>query len=114
MFNAVESIIKDRLVAYIKSLMNEDGSFSGDYAGEVDTRFSYCAVSILSLLDSLGEIDRGLARDFVLSCQNSDGAFGGVPAAESHAAYVFTAVGALKILGDTELLDRDKLGMWLS
>ena len=94
--------------------MNEDGSFSGDYAGEVDTRFSYCAVSILSLLNSLDEIDRGLARDFVLSCQNIDGAFGAVPLAESHAAYVFTAVGALKILGVTDLLDRDKLGMWLS
>jgi len=37
-----------------------------------------------------------------------------VPAAESHAAYVFTAVGALKILGETDLIDRDKLGMWLS
>lgn len=37
-----------------------------------------------------------------------------MPGAESHAAYVFTAVGALKILGDEDLIDRDKLGMWLS
>jgi geranylgeranyl transferase type-2 subunit beta len=73
----------------------------------VDTRFSYCAVSILSLLDRLDEIDREKVRDFVLRCKNIDGAFGGYPSAESHAAYVFTAVGTLKILGDVDLLDRD-------
>ena len=94
--------------------MNEDGSFSGDYAGEVDTRFSYCAVSILSLLNRLDEIDKEKARDFILQCKNIDGAFGGVPSAESHAAYVFTAVGTLKILGEIDVLDRDQLGMWLS
>jgi len=37
-----------------------------------------------------------------------------MPGAESHAAYVFTAVGTLKILGDIDLIDRDKLGVWLS
>ena len=114
MYNATYAINTERLVNYVKSLQNEDGSFSGDYAGEVDTRFSYCAVSIMALLDRLDEIDRGKARDFVLSCQNSDGAFGGVPAAESHAAYVFTAIGALKILDEIDVIDRDKLGLWLS
>jgi len=37
-----------------------------------------------------------------------------MPGAESHAAYVFTAIGALKILGDLDLVDKDKLGFWLS
>jgi geranylgeranyl transferase type-2 subunit beta len=86
----------------------------GDYAGEVDTRFSYCALSALSLLDKLDTIDREKARDFILKCKNIDGAFGGMPGAESHAAYVFTAIGALKILGDIDMIDCDKLGMWLS
>lgn len=95
-------------------LQNEDGSFCGDYAGEVDTRFSYCAISALSLLNKLDKIDRVKARDFVLSCQNVDGAFGGMPGAESHAAYVFCCIGALKILGDEKLCDIDKLGLWLS
>jgi geranylgeranyl transferase type-2 subunit beta len=85
----------------------------GDYGGEVDTRFSYCAVSALSLLNKLDLIDKVKARDFVLRCKNIDGAFGGVPGAESHAAYVFTGVGALKILGDVDLIDCDKLGEWL-
>ncbi len=49
-----------------------------------------------------------------MRCKNIDGAFGGMPGAESHAAYVFTAIGTLKILGDTDLVDCDKLGLWLS
>lgn len=114
MYNAVNTIRIDKLVEFVKSLQNADGSFSGDHAGEVDTRFSYCAVSILSLLNKLDEIDRVKARNFILKCKNIDGAFGGMPGAESHAAYVFTAIGTLKILGDTDLIDTDKLGMWLS
>jgi geranylgeranyl transferase type-2 subunit beta len=50
------------------SLQNEDGSFNGDYAGEIDTRFSYCAVSALSLLGRLDAIDKIKARDFLISC----------------------------------------------
>lgn len=95
-------------------MQNEDGSFKGDYAGEVDARFSYCAVSTLSLLNKLDLINKDKARDFILRCKNIDGAFGGVPGAESHAAYVFCTIGTLKILGDEDLIDRDKLGLWLS
>ena len=39
------------------SLQNSDGSFNGDYAGEIDTRFSYCAISGLSLLNKLDKIN---------------------------------------------------------
>ena len=108
------AIKTDAAAKYIASLQNPDGSFKGDHAGEVDTRFSYCAVSALSLLGKLDLIDREKATEFILKCKNIDGAFGGMPGAESHAAYVFTAIGTLKILGDIDLIDRDKLGMWLS
>ena len=53
MYNAVNEIETEKLVEYVKSLQNADGSFKGDYAGEVDTLFCYCAVSILALLKSL-------------------------------------------------------------
>ena len=86
----------------------------GDYAGEVDTRFSYSGLSCLKLLNRLDLIDKEKARDYILRCKNIDGAFGGVPGAESHAAYTFCSIGALKILGDEDLIDRDKLGSWLS
>ena len=98
----------------MKGLQKEDGSFMGDCNGEIDTRFSYCAVSALSLLQKLDEIDRVKAREFILKCKNMDGAFGGQIGAESHAAYVFTAIGTLKILGDIDLVDCDKLGFWLN
>ena len=114
MFDAVDEIDQSKLVSYMASLQNSDGSFSGDYAGEVDTRFSYCAVSCLSLLRGLDCIDMDKARDFVLACQNIDGGFGGMPGAESHAAYVFCCVGALKIIGEDDKIDKDKLGLWLS
>jgi geranylgeranyl transferase type-2 subunit beta len=95
-------------------MQKEDGSFMGDDNGEIDTRFSYCAVSALSLLNKLDSIDRVGARNFILQCKNIDGSFGGQIGAESHAAYVFTAIGTLKILGDTDLIDCDKLGFWLN
>jgi len=102
------------MAQFISSHQNPDGSFKGDYAGEVDTRFSYSALSALKLLGKLDLIDKEKARDFILSCKNIDGAFGGLPGAESHAAYTFCSIGALKILGDEDLIDRDKLGSWLS
>ena len=44
---------------FISSLQQPDGSFFGDKWGEVDTRFSYCALSALSILGRLhsGDID---------------------------------------------------------
>lgn len=113
MLDELEGVDTEKMAQFVASLQKEDGSFMGDYAGEVDTRFSYSALSLLSLLNKLDLIDRVKARDFVLRCVNIDGAFGGVPGAESHAAYVFCSVGALKILGDEDLIDRDKLGSWL-
>jgi geranylgeranyl transferase type-2 subunit beta len=114
MFDSLDEIDTDKLADFMASLQNPDGSFNGDYAGEIDTRFSYCGISALSLLDKLDKINVEKARDFILSCQNLDGAFGGMPGAESHAAYVFCCVGSLKMMGYEALLDKDKLGLWLS
>ena len=50
LYDAVETIDIDKLVSYISGLQQEDGSFFGDKWGEVDTRFSFCAVACLSLL----------------------------------------------------------------
>ncbi|KAG5572423.1 hypothetical protein H5410_062189 [Solanum commersonii] len=67
------------------SLQNEDGSFSGDMWGEVDTRFSYIAICTLALLHQLDKIDVGKAVKYIVSCKNVDGGFGCTPGAESHA-----------------------------
>lgn len=68
MFDSIDQIDLEKLVGYMVSMQQEDGSFSGDYAGEIDTRFSYCAISALSLLGRLDDIDRIKARDFLISC----------------------------------------------
>ena len=48
-----ERLDKDAIVKFVSNLQNDDGSFSGDEWGEVDTRFSYCALSCLALLGRL-------------------------------------------------------------
>lgn len=56
--------------------------------GEVDTRFSFCAVACLALLGRLDAIDVDKAVEFVLSCMNFDGGFGCRPGSESHSGQV--------------------------
>ena len=69
----------------MKGLQQEDGSFCGDEWGEIDSRFSYCALSCMTLLGRLGELDVKKAVEWLDQCKNFDGAYGCVPGAESHA-----------------------------
>jgi len=66
MFDAIDEIDTEKLADYMASLQNEDGSFCGEYSGEIDTRFSYCAISALKLLNKLDKINKEKARDFLL------------------------------------------------
>jgi geranylgeranyl transferase type-2 subunit beta len=50
MYDALDVINVDRMVQYVRGLQQSDGSFCGDKWGDVDTRFSFCAVACLSLL----------------------------------------------------------------
>lgn len=99
-----------KLLSFIALQQHSDGSFSNDSAGEIDTRFSYCAIASLRLLylkDSEEtsfnsfcknhEINLDKAIEYVLSCQNYDGGFGGLPSGESHAAYTWCCVAFLSI-----------------
>lgn len=52
MYDAVDLINIESLVSYVVGLQQKDGSFVGDKWGEVDTRFSFCAVACLSLVVS--------------------------------------------------------------
>mgnify|MGYP001481301401 CR=1 FL=1 len=51
---------------------------------------------------------------YVKQCENLDGGFGVRPGAESHSGQVLTCVGALAIAGRLDLIDKDRLGAWLS
>ncbi|EFC36107.1 predicted protein, partial [Naegleria gruberi] len=117
----------EKIGEFIGSLQKEDGSFSGDKWGEIDTRFSYCALNCLALLGLLetcsnyrGDkinnkkyINVEKTVDYVLSCQNFDGGFGVCPGAESHAGQIFTCVGALSIAKALDRFDHDTLSWWL-
>ncbi len=69
----------------IAGLQNKDGSFSGDADGEVDTRFSYCAISSLAIIEMVHLVDVSAALEFVERCRNADGGYGTLPGRESHA-----------------------------
>lgn len=104
----------------IASLQNrETGTFAGDEWGEEDTRFLYGAFNALSLLGLLHLVDVDRAVAHVVACGNFDGGYGVSPGAESHAGQTFTCVAALAIAGRLDggsggLVDRDRLGRWLS
>lgn len=112
--NTLHKLNKEKIVNYIKSLQQEDGSFVGDKWGEVDSRFSFCAVAALALLGELEAIDIDGAVDFVKSCMNFDGGFGTRPGSESHAGQIYCCVGFLSIVGRLDIIDADLLGWWLA
>lgn len=82
---------------YVKSLQLPDGSFMGDKWGEIDIRFSFCAVATLSLLKQMDAVDVHKAVDFVASCKNFDGGFGSRPLSESHAGLIYCSIGFLSV-----------------
>lgn len=103
----------EKIVSFVASLQKEDGSFMGDKWGEVDTRFSFCAIACLSLIGRLDAINLEKAVDFVLSCQNFDGGFGSQQNSESHAGLIYCCVGVLSITQNLYRIDADQLGWWL-
>lgn len=113
MYDKLDRIDADAVASYVAGLQQPDGSFAGDCWGEVDSRFSYCALLTLAILGRLHAVDAAKAVEYVLSCVNFDGGFGCIPGAESHAGQVFCCVGALKICGALHRIDGELLGWWL-
>ncbi|KAI0980348.1 hypothetical protein GJ496_005157 [Pomphorhynchus laevis] len=111
-------LIDDKRVIgeYIKGLQQEDGSFAGDKWGEIDSRFSFCAIACLKLLQLNSDdfINLEKAVDFVKRCQNFDGGFGLKPGSESHAGNIFCCLGFLSLVNRLDVIDDvDQLGWWL-
>ncbi|KAL2131662.1 hypothetical protein VTI74DRAFT_4758 [Chaetomium olivicolor] len=106
---------KAQVGKYISNLQNRDtGTFAGDEWGEEDTRFLYGAFNALSLLGLLHLVDVDKAVKHIAACANFDGGYGVSPGAESHAGQIFTCVAALTIAGRQDLIDKERLGCWLS
>ncbi|GJQ77785.1 putative prenyltransferase and squalene oxidase repeat [Trypoxylus dichotomus] len=113
MYDKLDIIDVEGVVKYVAALQQPDGSFSGDKWGEIDTRFSFCAVATLSLLKSLEAIDIEKAVKFIESCKNFDGGFGSRPLSESHAGLIYCCLGFLSITNRLDIVDRDTLAWWL-
>ncbi len=55
LYDSLHILDKEKVIKFVAGLQQEDGSFAGDKWGEIDTRFSYCALSCLSILGSLND-----------------------------------------------------------
>ncbi|XP_075241979.1 geranylgeranyl transferase type-2 subunit beta-like [Convolutriloba macropyga] len=113
-FDSLNRVNANKIVSYVKSLYQSDGSFFGDKWGEVDTRFSFGAAAILFLLKRMDEIDWKPATDFVLQCMNFDGGFGTRPDSESHSGQIYCCVGFLTLTGGLHHVEVDNLSWWLA
>lgn len=52
-YDALNEIDLELVAKFVSGLQQPDGSFFGDKWGEVDTRFSFCSVAVLSLIVSI-------------------------------------------------------------
>ena len=103
---------REKLVAWLDKLRNEDGSFTMHVDGEVDIRGVYCALSAARLLNVYSESLFRNTDQWLLRCQTYEGGFGGVPGMEAHGGYSFCGLAALILLGKERLCNLDNLLLW--
>ncbi|EDQ91290.1 uncharacterized protein MONBRDRAFT_20037 [Monosiga brevicollis MX1] len=111
LYNQPELLDADALEAFVWSRLLPSGAYYGNDPSDTDTRFSYCALATLALVDKLQPeaINVRQAGEFVLACQNDDGGFGLRPGCESHAGQTFCCVAALQLCGLLEKANHDTL-----
>lgn len=112
--DALDAIDRAAVVEYVRNRQQQDGSFTGDEWGEIDTRFTFCCLATLALLGELSAIDREAAVAFLERCKNFDGGFGTRPGAESHSGQIYCCLGSLSILDRMDVVDADRLAFWLA
>eukprot|EP00052_Salpingoeca_macrocollata_P005593 m.48314 g.48314 ORF g.48314 m.48314 type:complete len:356 (-) comp14946_c0_seq1:113-1180(-) len=112
-YDALRAEEREGVVRYVRGLQLADGSFQGDQWGEVDTRFSFCALATLALLNALPAVRVDAAAEYVLSCMNFDGGFGCGPGSETHAGQIYCCVGALALARKLYRVDADLLAFYL-
>lgn len=114
MYNQLDKINVDLTTKSICDLQQDDGSFKGDQWGETDSRFTYCSVLSLSIMNRVEDLKNAdKAVEYIKKCQNFDGGFGCIPNSESHAGQVFCCVGTLCLLNKLDIINKERLGFWL-
>ncbi|EDM03672.1 rCG62367, isoform CRA_b [Rattus norvegicus] len=111
---AYNVINREKLLQYLYSLKQPDGSFLMHVGGEVDVRSAYCAASVASLTNIITpDLFEGTA-EWIARCQNWEGGIGGVPGMEAHGGYTFCGLAALVILKKERSLNLKSLLQWVT
>eukprot|EP00064_Thunnus_orientalis_P001298 superscaffoldBa00000088_g1300 len=104
---------EEKLLDFLWSVKQPDGSFVMHVGGEVDVRSAYCAASVASLTNILTPKLFEDTTNWILRCQNWEGGLSGVPGLEAHGGYTFCGTAALVILGKEHMLDLKALLRWV-
>ncbi|XP_026706127.1 protein farnesyltransferase subunit beta-like [Athene cunicularia] len=107
-------INREKLLEYLHSLRQPDGSFLMHADGEVDVRSAYCAASVASLTNILTPALFAGTAEWIARCQNWEGGIGGVPGMEAHGGYTFCGMATLVILKKEHLLNLRSLLHWVT
>ena len=108
----------------LRQWQQPDGSFTcaaapnekaeGNFVGERDMRFVYCAAVICALLDLWSYVDVDGMRNFLLGSRMLDYGFGMFPGTESHGGSTYCALAALALMGELHSIQRpDHMLHWL-
>uniref|UniRef100_A0A4W3I1Z1 Protein farnesyltransferase subunit beta n=1 Tax=Callorhinchus milii TaxID=7868 RepID=A0A4W3I1Z1_CALMI len=111
---AYDVIDREKLLQFLYSVKQPDGSFIMHVGGEVDVRCAYCAASVASLTNIITpKLFEGTA-EWVRRCQNWEGGIGGIPGMEAHGGYTFCGMAAMVILQKERMLDLRTLLRWVT
>ncbi|XP_061072903.1 protein farnesyltransferase subunit beta-like [Conger conger] len=111
---AYDVIDREKLLDFLLSVKQPDGSFVMHVGGEVDIRSAYCAVSVASLTNITTPKLFERTPGWIVSCQNWEGGLGGVPGMEAHGGYTFCGTAAMVILGEGHMLNLKSLLRWVA
>lgn len=80
--------------------------------GEVDTRGTYCAIAIATMLNIVTpQLTEGVA-EYVASCQTYEGGIGGESGVEAHGGYAYCGLATMILLKQTQMLDLKSMLRW--
>nr|XP_014341316.1 PREDICTED: protein farnesyltransferase subunit beta isoform X2 [Latimeria chalumnae] len=111
---AYNIINREKLLEFLYSLKQPDGSFIMHLGGEVDVRSAYCAASVASLTNIITPTLFEGTAEWILRCQNWEGGIGGVPGMEAHGGYTFCGLAAMTILKKEHMINLKSLLRWVT
>lgn len=108
--------IRTGLYQWLMLLKNPNGSFKMHHNGEADTRLTYCALIVASLLNIVTDEFLIGVEEWLDQCQTYEGGFAGVPGTEAHGGYTYCALALYFLLHKQPTfsgLDMPALTRWL-